>query len=170
MKNCPMCNALNNDENQYCEVCGASLAVSRGTNYEQPAQEPPVQNAYYAQPQAQPQAQSQAQSQAQPQPQQPPYGYQQPPFVTPYGVNEAMLPDEYKPVSVLTYIGYNILFCIPLIGFIVLLVTAFSGNQKKSLKNYARAVLIMGLISFALCFIVGIVMAIFGAGALDYYY
>lgn len=161
MKNCPMCNALNNDENQYCEVCGASLAVSQGTPYEQPMQEPPAQNAYYAQPQAQPQTQ--------PQPQQP-YGYQQPPFMTPYGVNEAMLPEEYKPVSVLTYIGYNLLFCIPLVGFIVLLVTAFSGNQKKSLKNYARAVLIMGLISFALCFIIGTLVAVLGAGTLDYYY
>lgn len=49
------------------------------------------------------------------------------------------IPEEYKPISMWGYFGYEILFAIPLVGFICLLVFAFGGTQNKNLKNFARS-------------------------------
>ena len=53
--------------------------------------------------------------------------------------NENNIPFEYKPISMWGYFGYQILFSIPIIGFILLLVFSFGGTQNKNLKNYARS-------------------------------
>lgn len=121
MKNCPFCNAVNADENKFCDACGKEFTEAVNDYV------PPV-----AEPQAVP---------TQPM-------YQQ----APYQVNENMLPEEFKPVTVGAYIGYSILFSIPLVGFIMLLVTAFSSSNKKSLRNYARAMLIMYVVAFVIAF------------------
>ena len=72
------------------------------------------------------------------------------------------IPKEYKPISAWGYFGYEILFAIPLIGFILLLVFALGGTQNINLKNFARSyfcvyllVLILFLILFALGISVG---------------
>lgn len=49
------------------------------------------------------------------------------------------IPEEYKPISMWGYFGYEILFSIPLIGLILLLVFAFGGARNKNLKNFARS-------------------------------
>ena len=69
----------------------------------------------------------------------------------------------YKPISPLGYIGYSILFAIPLIGFIVLLVFAFGGTQNVNLKNYARSYFCMLIIAVVLAIIV--IMALGGTAA-----
>ena len=53
--------------------------------------------------------------------------------------NENNIPFEYKPISMWGSFGYQILFSIPIIGFILLLVFSFGGTQNKNLKNYARS-------------------------------
>ena len=49
------------------------------------------------------------------------------------------IPKEYKPISAWGYFGYNLLFAIPLVGFIMLLVFALGGTENIYLKNYARS-------------------------------
>ena len=49
------------------------------------------------------------------------------------------IPSEYKPITAWGYIGYEILFAIPVIGFILLLVFALGGTQNINLKNFARS-------------------------------
>ena len=49
------------------------------------------------------------------------------------------LPEEYRPISMWWYLGYQILFSIPCVGFIVLLVFAFGGTKNVNLKNFARS-------------------------------
>ena len=49
------------------------------------------------------------------------------------------IPEEYKPISMWGYFGYEILFAIPIIGFILLLVFSFGGTSNKNLKNFARS-------------------------------
>ena len=49
------------------------------------------------------------------------------------------IPDEYKPISMWGYFGYEILFSIPVIGFILLLVFSFGGFKNVNLKNFARS-------------------------------
>lgn len=49
------------------------------------------------------------------------------------------LPEEYRPISMWGYFGYELLFSIPCVGFIVLLVFAFGGTKNVNLRNFARS-------------------------------
>ena len=53
--------------------------------------------------------------------------------------NNSNVPSEYKPIGMWGYFGYEILFGIPIIGFIILLVFAFGGTGNINLKNFARS-------------------------------
>ena len=46
---------------------------------------------------------------------------------------------EYKPISMWGYFGYQILFNIPIIGWIILIVFALGGTNNINVRNYARA-------------------------------
>ena len=46
---------------------------------------------------------------------------------------------DYTPISMWGYFGYNILFWIPFIGFILVLVFALGGTKNINLRNYARS-------------------------------
>ena len=129
MKNCPNCNAINNDASVFCETCGAALPQQAAPQYRAPQYNAPIFPQF----------------------------------------NENMLPPEYEPVSVGAYIGYMILFAIPVVGFIMMLVTAF-GSGKKSLKNFARAYLIVQIIAIVIGIISGVALGLLGAGAMGYYY
>ncbi|MCH5189685.1 MAG: hypothetical protein J1F37_03900 [Oscillospiraceae bacterium] len=171
MKICDKCSVANDDKAVFCTGCGAVLPNDNGQEngvnqasteaYEQP-------QASYAQPQ-------QAYSQPQPpfvQPVGSQPAYSTPPYSQPYGYatfNENMLPEEYKPVTVGQYIGYSILFGIPIIGIIMLFVTAFGSDKSKSLRNFAKA----NLVLYAIGVVLAIIWVVF-AGALvtstGYYY
>lgn len=43
----------------------------------------------------------------------------------------------YKPLGVLAYLGYEILFMIPVVGLVSLLYLALGGTENKNLKNFA---------------------------------
>lgn len=57
------------------------------------------------------------------------------------GVSFASLKEKekYKPIGILAYIGYEILFMIPVAGLVSSLYLALGGTENISLKNYARA-------------------------------
>ena len=75
--------------------------------------------------------------------------------------NTIVIPEEYRPISMWGYFGYEILFAIPLIGFIVLIVFAVGGTRNINLKNFARSYF-CGLI---ILLIIGLLAAvIFGIG------
>ena len=63
------------------------------------------------------------------------------------------VPAEYKPISMWGYFGYEILFSIPFIGFILLIILAFA-PRNKNVKNFAR--------SYFCMFILGLVVALVG--------
>ncbi len=48
------------------------------------------------------------------------------------------VPAEYRPISAWGYVGYSLLYSIPVIGLIFLLVHTFS-NKKINRRNYARS-------------------------------
>lgn len=54
-------------------------------------------------------------------------------------MNNTNLPEEYRPISMWGYFGYQILFSIPCVGFIALLIFAFGGTKNVNLKNFARS-------------------------------
>lgn len=77
--------------------------------------------------------------------------------------NGNRVPLEYKPIRAWGYFGYNILFSIPLVGFIFLLVYALGGTSNVNLKNYARSffcafilALILVLVFLVLALILGV--------------
>ena len=61
------------------------------------------------------------------------------------------VPEEYKPISMWGYFGYEILFAIPVIGWIFIIIFALTAPNV-NLKNFARS-------QFCLL-IIGIVLAI----------
>ena len=64
----------------------------------------------------------------------------------------------YKPISMWGYFGYQILFGLPVIGFIALLVCAF-GNRNYNVRNFARSyfcVLIIVLVLIVLLAALGV--------------
>lgn len=78
------------------------------------------------------------------------------------------VPSEYKPLSPWAYFGYQLLFAIPLVGFILLIVFSCGGTSNINLKNYARSYwcgLIIGLILAAVLVI--LIIAMGGLSALE---
>lgn len=52
-----------------------------------------------------------------------------------------------EPLSTLNFLGYQILFSIPILGIIMLLICSFSKEININLRNFARAYLCFILIS-----------------------
>lgn len=78
------------------------------------------------------------------------------------------LPPEYRPISMWGYFGYEILFSIPIVGFILLLVFSFGGTKNVNLRNFAGSYFCL----LILVVIFAIVVAIIGgaaASAVAYY-
>lgn len=72
--------------------------------------------------------------------------------------NQNNIPNEYKPLSPWAYFGYNILFAIPLVGFILLIVFSLD-NANINRRNYARSFFI-GLLITVIILVVFIVLSL----------
>ena len=66
------------------------------------------------------------------------------------------IPNEYKPISAWGYFGYEILFAIPILGFILLIIFSLGGTRNINLRNFARSyfciyiiIIIILIIAFA---------------------
>ena len=71
------------------------------------------------------------------------------------------IPAEYTPISMWGYFGYEILFSIPVIGWIIVIVFAISASNQ-NLKNFARSqfcLLIIALILFCIFAATGLLAA-----------
>jgi len=64
------------------------------------------------------------------------------------------LPDQYRPLSPWAYFGYTILFSIPVVGFVFLVIFAFS-KKNINRRNYAR--------SYFCGYILALILVIIGA-------
>ena len=119
----------------------------------------PPQNAAPQQPYAQPQP-AYAQPQpvyAQPQPvyQQPAYAQPAPVYAQP-GQEPVPGPDSrYGLISTWGFIGIMLLLCIPIIGFILMIVWACGGCRKYQKRNLCRAMLIFMAVSLVISLILG---------------
>lgn len=52
---------------------------------------------------------------------------------------ERMPEEKYKPIGMWGYFGYQLLFAVPLVGFVFLIVFAFGGTKNVNVKNFARS-------------------------------
>lgn len=163
---CKNCSAQIPDGSKFCTACGHKIVVEPfvAPKPQQPPQTEPTQ--------VPPQAQH-MQTQHTQVPSQAPYT-QIPPQVQqgqvpPYNLNDAQQQTVSKnpaldaPLTVLDFFLMSLLSFVPIIGFIFLLIWAFSGNTNINRKNYARAALIWILVSIGLV----ILLSIIGGGILN---
>ena len=73
------------------------------------------------------------------------------------------IPEEYRPIGMWGYFGYQLLFAIPCVGFILLLVFSFGGTRNINLRNFARSYFCFLIIALI---IGGILVATLGASGL----
>ncbi|MBR5370035.1 MAG: hypothetical protein IK137_01890 [Bacilli bacterium] len=79
-----------------------------------------------------------------------------------YTTKTVNIPEEYKPISMWGYFGYELLFSIPCVGFIFLLVFAFGGTKNVNLKNFARSYFCYFIIAVGMAVIVITIMIALG--------
>jgi len=79
--------------------------------------------------------------------------------------NQENIPEEYQPISMLGYLGYELLFSIPVIGFIILLVFSFGGTQNKNLRNFARSYICLMVIVIVIVVILFVTLVSAGISA-----
>ena len=56
-----------------------------------------------------------------------------------YPIDEEDLPEQFKPISMWEYLGYQIIFSIPIIGWILLIFFAFGKDENINVRNFARS-------------------------------
>ena len=75
-----------------------------------------------------------------------------------------IIPAQFKPIGAWGYVGYNLLYSIPVVGFIMLIVFALSnGNYNR--RNYARSyfcVMLITAIIAIVTLIIGLLLMILG--------
>lgn len=65
------------------------------------------------------------------------------------------IPVEYRPLSPWAYFGYNLLFSLPVIGFILLIIFSLS-NSNINRRNYARSFFVIYIIIIIAVTIIGL--------------
>ncbi len=141
---CPSCGAEIDDSAAFCPECGAKITGAEQTWTAQNAG-----NANYSS--AQPINQGYNAQQAD-------QRYSAPA----YNMGMQQIPPEYTPISMWGYFGYELLFNVPVVGFIFLIIYSFGGTQNKNLKNFARSYFCFIVIMFILLMVI---IAICGAAA-----
>ena len=137
---CTECGAKLKDGAAFCSECGAKVPAGK-----QPGAAPETPPQTQAQPAA-----------AEQQTYQPRQTYTVP----------VPTPPAVQPVSTAYYFWMMLLFAVPVVGLIVCLVTAFSGDDT-SRKNFSRAVLIWILVAIVLSIIVAIAIAAVGGSIMN---
>ena len=75
------------------------------------------------------------------------------------------IPEEYRPISMWGYFGYELLFSIPCIGLILLLVFAFGGTSNVNVRNFARSYFCFLLVMVILSVILAVILIATGMTA-----
>lgn len=119
---CPSCNLELGENAKFCPICGATVIKSAPVEITPEPAEIPVEQPVFKAP-------------AQPAVEQPVF---QAPVQPTYQAPAAPAKPEQKLMGPWAYIGWNILFSIPLVGFILLIVFSFD-NSNLNLRNYARS-------------------------------
>ncbi len=166
--NCPSCGAPLSENAKFCTQCGAAMA-----SFPKPeaapipkAPEPPVMP-YTPEPPVTPYT-------PEPVKMPEPNPYESAQFTAQYSQSyynqpvdpSASLPPQYKPLGAWAYFGLNILYSIPVIGFIFLIVFSFSDSNINR-RSHARSYWCGLLIYIALVIIIFVILlATGGLGAI----
>ena len=144
--NCPNCGAALREGSKFCGVCGSPVAV-------QPV---PMQATVRVQ---NPDPATVRVQNPGPVPGPSPYPQRR-------ELTEQDLPPKYKPIRAWGYVGYNILFSIPLVGLILLIVFAVS-DENINRRNYARSFFCVLLIAVLVSIVTALLVTLLGVSVPD---
>ena len=156
---CNNCGTENAEGQQYCQGCGAALYGQSNMYGQQSTGSYAQQNAgTYGQQNTNAYGQQNMYSQQA-------YTAPQQQVVYNQRITKENLPYEFQPISMWGYFGYQILFMIPIIGFILLIVFALGGTKNVNLKNFARSYFCVTIIILVVVLIIAAMggLAIFGS-------
>lgn len=147
---CKNCNAEIDNSSAFCINCGSPVETEPAQPVHQPQPEQPVYQQQY-----QPQGgyQQQPAYQAQPVYQQPAQRY--------YGTPAPVVEEKLPVTKVKSYIGWLLVPCIPVIGFILAIVFAVDSSNKNRANFFRAHFAIMG-ITIALCILLVIIVTVIG--------
>ena len=80
------------------------------------------------------------------------------------------IPQNLRPISAWGYVGYQLLFSIPLVGFILLIIFSFDDSNINR-RNFARSyfcVILIAIIIFAILMVCGVATLSFVVDGLDF--
>ena len=146
-KFCTQCGATLPDETRFCTECGATLPGGADPAPPPPQAESPIQS---------PPPQQSAPPPQQPVYQQPAYQQPAPPAPPPIDPDRPPKGSKYEPISTGGFIGIFLLLCIPIIGFILMIVWACGGCRKVTKRALARAMLIFTAITLVITLVLGL--------------
>lgn len=82
---------------------------------------------------------------------------------TPVAPVKQEIPEAYKPMSPWAYVGWRLLFMIPVAGFVLLIVMSFA-PRNKNLKNFTRSYWCMALLGLIIAIVIVILAFVAGVG------
>ena len=142
---CPSCNLELGENAKFCPICGATVIKPAPVEITPEPTEIPVEQPIFKAP-------------AKPAVEQPVY---QAPAQPVYQAPAQPAKPEQKLMGPWAYIGWQILFSIPLVGFILLIVFSFD-NSNLNRRNFARSYWCGLLVALGLAVVLGILAAVIG--------
>jgi len=138
---CPNCGKDLPDHAKFCNGCGNAIKDEKEESY--------PKDSYYN---PQPKPVQPKETQTQPQIRQGEY--------KPATFSQSSYSSNESILSIGSYIGIMIISAIPIVGFIMLLVWSFSSNVNMNKKNFAIAMLVMGIVMFIITLLILFINAI----------
>lgn len=157
---CTKCGAENRENMSFCKMCGAPL--KKAGNEKQGKQSSPNSQTHSPRPEIpRPNGQQWGSGNMQQTAESDSQGTNRNDTYNAYTPSKNAIPEEYTPISMWGYFGYELLFSVPLIGLILLLVFSFGGTKNKNLKNFARSYFCFMIVIV----VITVLLLSFGVGA-----
>lgn len=160
---CPKCGAQIEDNARFCGHCGAKIVPVAEEQTAVPAEPQPEPIPVYTpapEPQPQPQPAQTYYANAQPQGYaNQGYNYNSQSYASPGPLTLQDIPSEYRPIGPWKFFWLQILYTIPIVGFIFIIINSIRRDNYCK-RNHARSYLFMIIISAAVSLFVSILMGI----------
>lgn len=87
------------------------------------------------------------------------------PYANPAYMNQYQMQMEYKPISAWGYLGYELLYLLPVVGWIIMIVMCFA-PANRNVKNFARAHVLL----YIILIVIVLVIAAIAGESLEYFF
>lgn len=152
---CTKCGAPNGDDKAYCKMCGAPLKKVKKDDSAGAWTQQQDSNEWNRSGQG-----NSGQKE----------GFAPFPSPAPAPVQSPVSNMDTTPITMWGYFGYELLFSIPVVGFILLLVFSFGGTRNQNLKNFARSYFCLAIVLVVFALLLVMLGGGMMSGRRSYYY